>query len=468
MPIAQATQEFWLAAAGLLFVAALVASLAAWLRVFGLILRRQPLFSEEARGLDPSSWLGQIGLRDLAGVALLYVAVQLAAGAVYAALRRAGRWQGAEGTELTAIPPSDQILLVTFVNLVTVLLVPGLLRRLSWIRPRDLWYSDRESLVRDIRLGLTACLLVSPVVYGIFLVASHLWKPMKHPVFESISARLDVSTAALAIISAVVAAPLAEEVLFRGVLLGWLMGLMRGVRRLMRRIWARRETEDDLPPDYVPLDPLEPPDMPADEFRMPAPPLELDPAKAELGRFWVSWVPNIIVSLVFALVHAPQWPAPLPLFCLSLVLGSLVQKTGRLAASVALHAGFNGFSTALTLLATLGGAEVAEPREAHPEVVPLPAPAAPAPAPGGILMLGAQAPRELTRGRGDLGCEWWQRPESAPGGGSSAPESLCRGSSRIPQDRKWTNEAPPSFATWRRSTAASPAEQAIPLRPRTT
>jgi membrane protease YdiL (CAAX protease family) len=58
-------------------------------------------------------------------------------------------------------------------------------------------------------------------------------------------------------------------------------------------------------------------------------------------------------------LHYEQWPAPVPLFLLSLVLGWLVYRTGRLTSSIVLHATFNSFSTILMLLMT----------EAAPELV---------------------------------------------------------------------------------------------------
>ena len=44
------------------------------------------------------------------------------------------------------------------------------------------------------------------------------------------------------------------------------------------------------------------------------------------------WTANVVVSLLFAGLHADQWPAPVPLFLLSLVLGWLYLRTGGLAA----------------------------------------------------------------------------------------------------------------------------------------
>jgi membrane protease YdiL (CAAX protease family) len=62
--------------------------------------------------------------------------------------------------------------------------------------------------------------------------------------------------------------------------------------------------------------------------------------------------PVITTSVLFALLHVGQMPAPFAIFALSIALGLLAQRTGRLTASITLHAMFNGFST-LALLGSL-------------------------------------------------------------------------------------------------------------------
>jgi membrane protease YdiL (CAAX protease family) len=62
--------------------------------------------------------------------------------------------------------------------------------------------------------------------------------------------------------------------------------------------------------------------------------------------------PIITTSVLFALLHVGQMPAPFAIFALSIALGLLAQRTGRLTASITLHALFNGFST-LALLGSL-------------------------------------------------------------------------------------------------------------------
>ena len=74
--------------------------------------------------------------------------------------------------------------------------------------------------------------------------------------------------------------------------------------------------------------------------------------------------PIVIISALFAVVHLPQWPAPIAIFFLSLGLGVVYQRTGSLFASFVMHALFNGFSTLILFQAVLIGAP------ADPKVVP--------------------------------------------------------------------------------------------------
>jgi hypothetical protein len=55
-------------------------------------------------------------------------------------------------------------------------------------------------------------------------------------------------------------------------------------------------------------------------------------------------------SLLFACIHTPVWPTPIPLFVLALGLGVLAQRTGSLVGPIVMHSLFNGFSCVLLLL----------------------------------------------------------------------------------------------------------------------
>jgi membrane protease YdiL (CAAX protease family) len=228
--------------------------------------------------------------------------------------------QSASSTEANSLDfnanPHLLILLGTLVNLALVLVIPPLIRASSGHGFRALGLTFDQNAARDARFGVNTLLLVAPFVFGLFFVATTVWPPEPHPVSKVIVQQGATSAAALALVSAVVAAPIAEELLFRGVFLGWLVTA------------ARR--------GLAPAGALD---------------LAIPPAKAAAAF----WVPNALVSLVFASLHANAWPAPIPLFFLSLMLGWLVHVTGRLTAPIAAHAAFNAFSTVLFLLSTQAG-----------------------------------------------------------------------------------------------------------------
>ncbi len=133
-----------------------------------------------------------------------------------------------------------------------------------------------------------------------------------HPLVLLLGEHFTFGTVSLAVVTATVLAPLTEELLFRGVLQGSLERLT--------------ETEDGLETDWC---------------------AKPGPARKAL--------PNVLTSFLFASLHAAQWPAPIPLFLLSLVLGRLRRQTGSLWAPIALHAGFNAISTVLLVLGLAAG-----------------------------------------------------------------------------------------------------------------
>jgi len=148
----------------------------------------------------------------------------------------------------------------------------------------------------DARLALGGlALVVAPVLGLAWLV--NLFVPYRHPLVDLLLAQRDSAALALAGVSAVVAAPIAEELFFRRVLQGWL--------------------EKRLPDDG--------------------------------GERAVA-----LAAAAFALAHFGQGLAFLPLYPLALVLGHLVRRTGSILPSILLHACFNAVSIGLLLLQAPG------------------------------------------------------------------------------------------------------------------
>jgi membrane protease YdiL (CAAX protease family) len=228
-------------------------------------------------------------------------------------------------------------------------LVPLLLRLTSGARLEDLGLR-RGGGGRDVRVGAVAFLLIAPLVYALNMVASLVWPRTAHPLEEMIRMQFSGGTAYLAVLSAVLLAPAAEELIFRGVIQGWLTRLFTTP--------AEADPKPDDPSDQLETIDLGRPSAPAGRRprllpRMPRP-------LREASRRWATSgvMPVVLTSALFALLHAEQWPAPLAIYFLSLGLGTVYQRSGSLLTSFVIHALFNGFSTLLLFTALLAGGAV--------------------------------------------------------------------------------------------------------------
>lgn len=122
--------------------------------------------------------------------------------------------------------------------------------------------------------------------------------PYRHALVDFLAAHRDPLAIGLVAFAAVVAAPIAEEFLFRRVLQGWL---------------ERREPE------------------------------------------W-GWRPAIVLSsLAFAAAHVGQGLAWVPLFFFGLVAGYLARQTGSIVPGIVMHSLFNAVSVVLVLAQTGAG-----------------------------------------------------------------------------------------------------------------
>jgi hypothetical protein len=108
--------------------------------------------------------------------------------------------------------------------------------------------------------------------------------------------------------------------MFRGVLQGWL-------EKLEAAIVSRRHSRE------------------AGELSAASP---VEPIDRPLGA-----MPIIVSSLLFALMHLGQGPAPIALFVFSLVLGFLYRQTHRLWPSMVVHCLLN----AVTIVVLFAGGE---------------------------------------------------------------------------------------------------------------
>jgi membrane protease YdiL (CAAX protease family) len=257
-----------------LVAAAVVASLFAASWIFAR--RRAGMAVVPERPHDPVPWNGI----DVLQVLLIHVAVAFA---------------GVAGA-------SAEAPLVTRLAIGGLATIVGTIFSLAYLLARgaslgDVGIGDPRPAA-DLRLALGGlALVVAPVLAFAYVV--NLFVPYRHQLVDLLIEQRAPAALALAGFTAVVVAPIAEEMFFRRVLQGWL------------------------------------------EKRLPG-----DGGGQAVG----------LAAAAFSLAHVGQGLAWLPLFPLALVLGYLVRRTGSIVPSILLHALFNAVSLAILLLQIPGPA----------------------------------------------------------------------------------------------------------------
>jgi membrane protease YdiL (CAAX protease family) len=227
-----------------------------------------------------------------------------------------------------------------------------LVRVLSGTRPYQLGLTTHRA-VRNALAGALAWLVLTPFVYLVLDLATWCSRelfhipPEEHPLTKLSQAGLWQREWVLLVLSAVAAAPVVEELLFRGVVQPWLArrpwggaAAMCGALMMGFALW-----NPDVWPTDTELDRA---------FRRLIPALFV---LILLPPFLLVWrrsrspaVPAIFgTSLFWAMVHTSIWPTPVPLFLLGLGLGYLAYRTQSLVAPLTLHALFNSVACVMLL-----------------------------------------------------------------------------------------------------------------------
>lgn len=158
--------------------------------------------------------------------------------------------------------------------------------------------------------GLKAFCMWIPLVWAVQNILV-VFIEYSHPSFERIKGSGETFTLIDVWISAVIIAPILEEILFRGVLQSWL-------QRFRRETLANPNPLITGGPDLTP---------------------EASSATNHQSSIHLSSI--IITSVLFGLAHFSQGPAPYSLFVLSLGLGFVYQRTGSIIACITMHMALN-------------------------------------------------------------------------------------------------------------------------------
>lgn len=242
-----------------------------------------------------------------------------------AALQMAGLSLEADLTELTPAEQTRALLSTAAARVAVAVLGLVILVVRTSSRPDDtgVTFWRRE----DGLVALAGFLMVAPPIYMMQTVLSRVWSEGAHPLVEMIRNAPTAELYAAACLTAVVAAPIAEEFLLRVVFQGWLekVAVWKGSTSELlvggSTDWSPDEDESGLRSKREVL--------------------------ASRPPFW----PVVVSSLLFAMMHInfkQPSPDPIPLFFFALALGFVYQRTHRLLPCVLLHMLLN-FSSMLVL-----------------------------------------------------------------------------------------------------------------------
>jgi membrane protease YdiL (CAAX protease family) len=263
-------------------------------------------------------------------------------------------------------------LLAAPAQIATIMLVP------LWIgntRPYQLGLSG-GACPRRVVLGWVGWALLSPAVLGCHIVciwaAENLWHatPEEHPLIQIFKSQSQAKERLAMIVGAVVAAPVLEELFFRGLLQPWFSKrrwggafamwaalsvsiFLRadGIDQAWTQMGIRGVVHELAPAAFVlvmmPGAYLLPRMLPSRRAR-PTADLEVcRHTRIVVADLQVcQWKIRAIygTALLFAAVHANIWPTPIPLFLLALGLGYLAYRTQNLIAPILVHSLFNAVS----------------------------------------------------------------------------------------------------------------------------
>jgi membrane protease YdiL (CAAX protease family) len=317
-------------------LALIVASVVTWWYLFARLRRTGCILPYEPRQPVPWGW-------PAASVAFIIVALMLPTALATGSAEEAP-------VEIDASEAAENILGFLLFQAVVGAVAVAIVFLTSRPDRRDLGLPERfGQLLRDVGIGATAFLASLAPVFGMLAFAKYLEggsEPSHHPLIEIVQRASSVWILVLASISAVIFAPLFEEVIFRLLLQGSL------------EKWEARKV------GWQPDEPADEASMTNDECRMTNGEHELPadssfvirhssffpdqpPERGLLGLPY-GWLPILVSSVLFALAHFGYGPEPVPLFVLALILGYVYQRTHCIIPCIVTHALFN-LVTVITL-----------------------------------------------------------------------------------------------------------------------
>ncbi len=303
----------------LVSVGVLVGSCAGWVVVFRRMVRRQPLLPRIQR--PPAPW----GLLDLLLATVVLMTFQLLNAFV---LTKELGTDPARGWD--KLPLNDVALVLCCepaANLVAIAVALAAIGLRTRARLPDFGISLRQ-VREDLWLGTVAFVILAPPVYGLQRVLT-IWFPYDHPLISVLQKNPQPILHAAVFFSAVVAAPVVEELFYRVLWQGWLQAFAQRRSDFLQLVLGN-------PVAPVPISG----DGPISDGANGAAPARPQQFSSEMFAILAS-------SALFASMHISQGAAPIPLFVLALGLGYLMARTGRVLPCIVVHVLLNACSLAM-------------------------------------------------------------------------------------------------------------------------
>ena len=342
-----------------------VVSIVLWVRWLGRWKSdKLPLLNSRSRVQSP------IGLLDVGSMFFLFAIGQVVAVTVCAI------GFGLALEDMDTSDPKTLLLVMTLgsvFQLLTVLLSLGIV--MFRYRAGGLAVTSWQSkcIKKDLRIGMYAFLMIIPIVLLIQVVLTQLI-PYEHATMQLLAQDKRIGTILATWFAAVIVAPVTEEIFFRGMLQNWLQRVGR------QKFWAKNhqvvtvfggfthlpeQADHELKTGMNPaknLDPIDPAttnfenenaswekhsEASLSPYASPSPvPMESADYQPQFVKedSALFWLPIVVTSVLFGVVHAGQGPAPIPLFFFSLALGYVYRRTNSILPCIALHFFLNAFS----------------------------------------------------------------------------------------------------------------------------
>jgi len=349
-----------------------------WARVIRNLWRGEPILSWQTRRAIP--W----GLIDLVALFCLIVMITIGLSAFSKHVLHLSM-SPAEDADLNIDPVALNIMTLSY--LIWLPLAIATLVLFRGANASDFGF-DRRHIVGDLILGGKTFCMLAPLVFGLQGLLVALGWESHHPIIDSMRTSMRTSMLLAGGIAAVIAAPLFEEFVFRLLFQGWL----ENVTAVAATVFSRPRSDEESalgqsPPGRMEtvwywafIGPSAGDDLQVEERKKNHPsdeqpvtaevlrledsldnpyssPEETDTASAtppsvqslQLPAPW-SYIPILISTTVFALLHYGHGPDWIPLLVLAAGLGYVYQRTHRILPCIVVHFLLNAISYGMLLL----------------------------------------------------------------------------------------------------------------------